>query len=107
MNILILAQDAPIASLHVSWTLAEVSERFTDTELIKTCAFDIFGKVLSHDEKNKKTAMELIKQVPLWLMATRRIDILCSYQKSEQKMFIQWSPRIATTEYRTDIRKIV
>lgn len=70
-------ESATAASLHVSWNLAKAKKPFADAELIKTCAIDMVGEVLSHDEKTKKTVVELLKTVPLSAnTATRRVEVL-------------------------------
>ncbi|KAL6480063.1 hypothetical protein MHYP_G00110960 [Metynnis hypsauchen] len=66
-----------MASLRISWTLAKAKKLFTDVQLIKTCVIDIVEEVLSHDEKTKKTVVDLLKQVPLSdTTAVRRVEVL-------------------------------
>ncbi len=70
-------ERATAASLQVTWNLAKAKKPFADADLIKKCAIDMAGEVLSHDEKNKKTVVELLKQVPLSAnTATRRVEVL-------------------------------
>ncbi|KAM3833953.1 protein FAM200A-like [Diretmus argenteus] len=78
MAIAVSAQErATAASLQVSWALAKAKKPFADAELIKKCAIDMAGQVLSHDDKNKKIVVELLKQVPLSdNTATRRVEVL-------------------------------
>ena len=54
-----------LSPCRFSWNLAEANKPFADADLIKTCALDIVGKVLSDNEKMKKIVIELLKQVPL------------------------------------------
>ncbi|XP_072115598.1 SCAN domain-containing protein 3-like [Mobula birostris] len=70
-------ESTTAASLHVSWNLAKAKKPFADAELIKICAVDMVGEVLSHDEKTEKTVVELLKMVSLSAnTATRRIEVL-------------------------------
>lgn len=70
-------ESATAASLQVSWTLTKAKKPFAAAELIKKCAVEMATEVLSHDEKNKKAVVELLKQVPLSAnTATRRVEVL-------------------------------
>uniref|UniRef100_A0AAR2KEC7 DUF4371 domain-containing protein n=1 Tax=Pygocentrus nattereri TaxID=42514 RepID=A0AAR2KEC7_PYGNA len=70
-------ENATTASLRVSWNLAKAKKPFTDAELIKTCAIDMVEEVLSHDEKTRKTVVDLLKHVPLSdNTAMRRVEVL-------------------------------
>lgn len=70
-------ENATTASLLVSWNLGKAMKPFTDAEIIKKCAIDMAGQVLSFDEKMKKTVVELFQQVPLSANSTtRRVEAL-------------------------------
>uniref|UniRef100_A0A3P8T1D6 HAT C-terminal dimerisation domain-containing protein n=1 Tax=Amphiprion percula TaxID=161767 RepID=A0A3P8T1D6_AMPPE len=70
-------ESATAASLQVSWNLAKAKKPFADGELTKSCAVAMVSEVLRHDEKQKKTVVELLKQVPLSAnTATRRVEVL-------------------------------
>ncbi|XP_054873487.1 SCAN domain-containing protein 3-like isoform X1 [Amphiprion ocellaris] len=72
-------ESATAASLQVSWNVAKAKKPFADAELMKSCAVAMVSEVLRHDEKQKKTAVELLKQVPLSAnTATRRVEVLAA-----------------------------
>uniref|UniRef100_A0A3P8S5W3 HAT C-terminal dimerisation domain-containing protein n=1 Tax=Amphiprion percula TaxID=161767 RepID=A0A3P8S5W3_AMPPE len=56
-------ESATAASLQISWNLAKAKKPFADAELIKSCAVAMVSEVLRHDEKQKKTVVELLQQV--------------------------------------------
>lgn len=68
-----------VCCLCVAWNLAKSKKPFIDSELITTCAIEMVGEVLNHDEKTKKTVVELLKQVPMSdNSATRRVEVLAA-----------------------------
>uniref|UniRef100_A0A3Q1D5X4 HAT C-terminal dimerisation domain-containing protein n=1 Tax=Amphiprion ocellaris TaxID=80972 RepID=A0A3Q1D5X4_AMPOC len=68
-------ESATAASLQISWYLAKANKPFADAELMKSCAVAMVSEVLRHDEKQKKTVVELLQQVPLSAnTATRRVE---------------------------------
>uniref|UniRef100_A0A3Q1CL84 DUF4371 domain-containing protein n=1 Tax=Amphiprion ocellaris TaxID=80972 RepID=A0A3Q1CL84_AMPOC len=72
-------ESATAASLQVSWNLAKAKKPFADGELMKSCAVAMVSEVLRHDEKQKKTVVELLKQVPLSAnTATQRVEVLAA-----------------------------
>ena len=72
-------ENATAASLRVAWNLAKAKKPFSDSELIKTCAIEMVNEVLIHDEKTKKTVVDLLQQVPMSdNSATRRVEVLAT-----------------------------
>ena len=70
---------------------AKATKPFAEAELIKKCAVEMAAEVLSHDEKNKKGVVELLKQVPLSAnTATRRVGVffLSIHQFEESRSHI-------------------
>uniref|UniRef100_A0A3Q1BMH2 HAT C-terminal dimerisation domain-containing protein n=1 Tax=Amphiprion ocellaris TaxID=80972 RepID=A0A3Q1BMH2_AMPOC len=97
-------ESATAASLQISWYLAKANKPFADAELMKSCAVAMVSEVLRHDEKQKKTVVELLQQVPLSAnTATRRVEVLgtafCFFAVSSSS---DWAHNRGSHLYRTD-----